>query len=311
VFLPEVQMITGGIKMTQSVYVKMGEKDLELHGPYLTELRDSNDILDDPASLRERIKEDGYLLIRDFHKRDKVMASRQSFLQKIADQGKLAPDTPIEEAIIGPNNKAANFHGSHQHPQAFLDLVNAERTMSFFDRFLGGESMTYDYKWARAVGTGEYTGAHYDVVYMGRGTKNLYTLWTPLGDVSYELGGLAILLGSQHFEKIRQTYGQMDVDRDKVNGWFSNDPVELIEQYGGRWATTEFSAGDALIFSMYTMHASLTNQTNRYRLSCDTRYQLKSEPVDERWVGKKPKGHYAWMEGKTVSMEDARKKWGV
>ncbi|MDF2958674.1 MAG: phytanoyl-CoA dioxygenase [Paenibacillus sp.] len=294
-----------------AVKVKMGERELEMNGPYLTELRDSNDILSDTEALRERFKEDGYLLIRGFHDRDKVLLAKRVFLQRMADQGKLAPNTPVDEGIIGAENKAGNFQGSHEQPRELLDVVNAKSTMAFFDRFLGGESMTYDYKWARALGTGDYTGAHYDVVYMGRGTKNLYTLWTPLGDISYDLGGLAILLGSQHFDKIRETYGQMDVDRDKVTGWFSNDPLELIETYGGRWATTEFRAGDALIFGMYTMHGSLTNQTDRYRLSADTRYQLKSEPVDERWIGQKPKGHYAWQTGQTVSMEEARKKWGV
>jgi hypothetical protein len=39
---------------------------------------------------------------------------------------------------------------------------------------------------------------------------------------------------------------------------------------------------------MFTMHGSLTNTSNRYRLSCDTRYQRADEPVDERWVGENP-----------------------
>jgi hypothetical protein len=42
-----------------------------------------------------------------------------------------------------------------------------------------------------------------------------------------------------------------------------------------------------------------------------TRYRLTSEPVDERWIGRKPKAHYAWMQGETVPMEEARKRWGV
>jgi len=39
------------------------------------------------------------------------------------------------------------------------------------------------------------------------------------------------------------------------------------------------------------IHASLDNQTNRFRLSSDSRYQLASEPADERWIGDKPPGH--------------------
>ena len=43
--------------------------------------------------------------------------------------------------------------------------------------------------------------------------------------------------------------------------------------------------GDALIFGMDTVHASLDNQTDFIRLSTDTRYQRASHPADERWVG--------------------------
>ena len=132
-----------------------------------------------------------------------------------------------------------------------------------------------------------------------------------MADLPYLMGPLAILAGSHRFERIRETYGEMDVDRDKVTGWFSNDPVKLVDTYGGQWQTAEFEMGDALIFGMYTMHGSLSNTTDRFRLSCDTRYQRADEPVDERWIGENPIAHYAWMEGKTVPMEEARQRWGV
>ena len=74
-------------------------------------------------------------------------------------------------------------------------------------------------------------------------------------------------------------------------GWLSKDAVKLRKRLGGRWLTTDFKAGDALIFSMFTVHTSLDNHSNTIRLSSDTRYQLASEPVDERWIGEKPIGH--------------------
>ena len=54
--------------------------------------------------------------------------------------------------------------------------------------------------------------------------------------------------------------------------------------------TTDFRMGDVLVFGMATVHASLDNHSNRFRLSSDSRYQLASEPVDERWVGANPIG---------------------
>jgi ectoine hydroxylase-related dioxygenase (phytanoyl-CoA dioxygenase family) len=166
----------------------------------------------------------------------------------------------------------------------------------------------------RLVGTDGFTGAHYDNVYMGRGSQRLLTMWTPFGHLPLEMGPLAILVGSHNmasYARVRDTYGQMDVDRDRVSGWFSNDPVELVDTFGGRWATATFAPGDALMFTMHTMHASLTNITNRYRLTSDTRYQPASDGVDPRWVGEKPMAHYGWNAGPQIPMEDKRKEWGI
>ena len=146
---------------------------------------------------------------------------------------------------------------------------------------------------------------------MGRGTKNLLTVWTPLSDISFDMAPLLVLVGSHRFDVLKETYGKMDVDRDHVTGSFSYDPIELVDRYGGQWQTSEFKMGDVVILSMYTMHASLDNTLNRFRLSTDTRYQRADEPVDERWIGENPKAHYAWTKGETVPMEEMRQKWGV
>ena len=62
---------------------------------------------------------------------------------------------------------------------------------------------------------------------------------------------------------------------------------------GTRWLTTNYKAGDVLCFAMDTVHAALDNHspTNRCRLSSDSRYQLASEPLDERWNGPDPLAH--------------------
>src|SRR5260370_30846535 len=94
---------------------------------------------------------------------------------------------------------------------------------------------------------------------MGRGTHNVYTCWTPLGDVAYELGPLALLVGSHRFERVRETYGRMDVDRDHVTGWFSNDPIDLVDTFRGQWRTAAVRARDPLIFGIFPLDASPNN----------------------------------------------------
>lgn len=254
---------------------------------------------------------DGYILIRQFHNREKVLTARAEILDKLRRLGKLDASATFEDAVIAKGEKGTMFGGTNLDLPAYLDVVNAPATIAFLSQFLGGPSLTFDYKWLRAVATGGFTGAHYDIVYMGRGTKNLYTLWTPFGDTPIEMGTLAVLLGSHNLEKLKATYGEMDVDRDHIDGWLSRDPQELIEKFGGKWATTDFRAGDAIFFGMHLLHSSTENRTNRFRISCDTRYQLASEPVDERWIGTSPKGHTKQNPAERVSIEEARKRWGL
>ncbi|CAM3852153.1 phytanoyl-CoA dioxygenase family protein [Alkalicoccus chagannorensis] len=297
--------------------LQMGNAYLEMGSKYLTTLRDSNDILGDFNRLSERLAEDGYLLIRQFHNKENIQLARQALVDRLNNQGKINTDYPLIDAIAKEDVKGSFFGGvpsdENQDLAPFYELVTNEEVMDFFSHLLGEEALTLDYKWPRAVPPGGNTGAHYDIVYMGRGTKDLYTMWTPLGNVTYEQGPLAMLLGSQHFEKVKNSYGKMDVDRDHVEtGWFSNDPIELVDHFNGQWATTEFEAGDVIIFGMFMMHSSFNNDSDSFRMSADTRYQAASEATDERWVGKNPKGHYAWGKEKDlITVEEARKTWGL
>ncbi len=297
------------------MHLTMANRQLEW-GKDLAELRDANTLLHDATALHSRMQEDGYLLLRGLQDTEKVRAVREQLLANLDANGQIDRNFPIEQGVIALDARGAFLGGSKNLTRSpeFLNLVESPEIMGFFAHFLQSDVLTFDYKWLRVVGKGDFTGSHYDIVYMGRGTQNLYTCWTPITEVTYDMGSLAILVGSHRgeaFERVRATYGKMDVDRDKVTGWFSTDPLEMVEKFGGKWHTTEFQPGDVLIFGMYTMHASLTNTTNRYRISCDTRYQKASDPVDERWVGENPPAHYAWTQGETVPMEAARKNWGI
>ena len=283
-----------------------------------TDLLESNDILNDPEALQNRIAQDGYLLLRGLHDKETVLTARHQILEKLSEKGMLAPDTPLMDGIFNPHYPEPTSTGSMGNIEltqllTFKAVVEGEPIMNFFKHFLGGNARTFDFKWLRTAGPGSGSPIHYDIVFMGRGTQNLYSCWTPFGDVTLDMGPIVFCLGSNRFEKVRETYGQSDVDRDMIEGHFSDKPLEVVEKFGGHWATTTFSAGDVVIFSMFLMHASLVNTSDKIRITADTRYQLASEVVDERWVGEKPKGHYAWKQkdAKIETLEDSRRKWGV
>lgn len=283
-----------------------------------TDLRESNDILNNAEALRERITEDGYLLIRGLHEREAVLAARRQLLEKLAAKGMLAPDAPLMDGIFNPNYPEPASTGSMgnkgltQMP-AFNAVVEGAPVMNFFRLFLGGDALTFDFKWLRTAAPGSASPIHYDIVFMGRGTQNLYSCWTPFGDVSLDMGPIVFCLGSNKFDDVRETYGKADVDTDLIAGHFSDNPIEIVEKFGGRWATTTFEAGDVIIFSMFLMHASLRNTSNKIRITADTRYQLADEPADERWIGANPKGHYAWkqQDAQIEPLAVSRQKWGL
>ena len=69
------------------------------------------------------------------------------------------------------------------------------------------------------------------------------------------------------------------------SGWFSEDPWELSEQFGGTWRTADFSAGDALVFGPLLLHKSTKNTSGLARVSCDTRWYPATAQPDPRYVG--------------------------
>lgn len=280
--------------------------ELDCRSEAFGHLKDSSALLSEPEQLRLGMQEEGYLYLRALLNPQDVWQARQELAAGLASEGSLAFNHPVIDCVAKPGLRM-NFRPdlATQSP-ALKRLLYSGRLIAFFQAFLGGQVRHFDYTWLRAVAPGRGTYAHCDIVYMGRGTANLYTAWTPLGNVSWELGGLIILEHSHRLETIKNRYGQMDVDsycanrktaalyasgQKSWNGALSKNPVSLRSRYGGRWLSAEFEAGDVLIFSMFTVHASLDNHSSAIRLSSDSRYQLASEPVDERWVGVEPMNH--------------------
>ena len=294
--------------------VAVGDHELEFGGEHLVPLRESTDIMDDPDALRDRLETDGYLFLKAFHDPAAVRRARTDILEHMDDAGLLDPDSPREAGTIHPEYFDDGFDmtaASWTHYPHLHDLVHGDTSMDFFASFLNDRPLAYDFKWGRAKATGGFTGFHVDRIFMGRGTDELYTVWRPIGDCPLEMGPLVICPGSHTHEELRETYAQLDVDRDVVEGMFSEDPFDVIDTVGGPLATAPFEAGDVLIFGPYLLHGSLNNETDRFRISIDTRYQSVSEPVDGRWVGQEPIGHYNWPSPDETPMEALRAEWGL
>ncbi len=298
--------------------VPFGQATYEYPSEQLQPLRDSSDIATDREKLLARLQEDGYLYLPGYLDRDEVLKARQTILAYMAEHEAMEPGSRPLDGVMGQYGKHVGMMGKHiitHHPDV-LNVLAADKLFDLYALIHGEPIKTFDYKWLRAVGHDACTGAHMDFVYMGQGSKRLMTTWIPLGDIPIEQGTLAVCPQSNHaagFARIRDTYGKMDVDRDRTEGWFTKDPREITDKFGGIWQTGDVQAGDIITFGMHLMHASTTNVTDKWRISCDVRFQPEADPMDPRWIGKEPSGHAPATpaQGKTRSMEEARSAWGV
>jgi len=269
-------------------------------------LLDSSRLIDDIQSLRGRLKEEGYLFLPGYLDRDEVIDARGEVTDRLAAGGHLDLNFDPIEAVAAPGYHKKFMIELAQSNRPLLKLLYEGRMMDLFRRLFDGPVRHFDYTWFRAISPGVGTPPHCDSVYMNRGSQNLLTAWTPIGDCTFEMGGLMILEHSSKNARLRETYCKSDVDSyctnragragldawDKgITGVLSRNPAKLRRSLGGRWLTSEFSAGDLLIFDIFTVHGSVDNHSDRIRLSSDSRYQPASEPADERWIGENPTAH--------------------
>jgi len=273
------------------------------------ELRASADFLGQPAVLNQRLEEDGYLFIPGFFNRDLILAGRAAVTDRLAAEGALDPAYPVIEGMCRAG-KALGYRGDLAKDNAAISrVVYGPELLGFYAELFGEPVRHFDHTWFRAISRGQGTPPHCDLVYMSRGTHQLLTCWIPYGEVPLEVGGLMVLEHSHRQTARLRNYLEVDVDLycenrarevEKVKGkggwshpgYLTNNPVSLREKLGGRWLTCEhWQPGDFLTFKMTTIHASLDNQTDRVRLSSDTRYQRASQPADARWVGANPALH--------------------
>ncbi len=280
-------------------------------GTDLFQMNSASHFINDPEKLKSLLLEQGYLYFPGFYTADEMSIVKAEIADHLASKGLLKDDkSPL---CLEPKE---SFQKSYLFKTEefgllpnYIKLVESKKIMSQMKLLLDAEIFTYPYKWLRAVNKEAATGIHYDIVYMGRGTDQVLTCWTAIDDTSAEKGGLLMGSNFQNTNSLKETYGKVDVDRDQLNsGWFTTNPREINQHFGGTWHTSNFGAGDIVIFGMYQLHGSLRNESNQLRITCDTRYQRASEPKDERWANKIPLLHNS--SGQT-KIEDLKKSWAL
>ena len=242
-------------------------------------MRESNDLLGDPAALRERLDEDSYILLRQVIDPARIQAVRDDVLDILCRTGWILGGRYLADAIscVSPLSEFDEaFQDAYQEIQrleAFHTLAHDPTLVEVMRQVVGASAFPHPLKIARLSFPANHevsTPPHQDFP-NNQGTPSLTASWIPLGDCPANQAGLAVLRGSHRHGVLGLAHHPGPGNRQAVI------PTEMLAEL--HWVTTDFCAGDILLFPSTAVHASLNNDTDSMRLSVDYRYQMEGEPL--------------------------------
>ncbi|HIA18855.1 MAG TPA: hypothetical protein EYN70_05450 [Planctomycetaceae bacterium] len=293
-------------------------QQLEVPADLLGPLQEYTGDVADHQSLEQAIKRDGYVLLRGVLDRTAVLAAREEVMTRLYDVGEVkAP--PIDGIATGTSQRSqaagepGEFWGSVSNGSDLRAVTHGCQLKQVAGTLLGEPARPHDLMYLRPVTVGHCTDLHYDYPFFAGSSERIHTAWIPLGDVPVSDGAIVAVEGSQHFGDLLDPICEHDYQRDQSNLTIQQaaygkqnlvHPLTFCRQRDTRLLSSDFHAGDVMIFSMLLLHGSLDNNSSvgRVRLSCDVRYQPAADPAnDDRYFGPSPTGSkgggYADMRG--------------
>jgi ectoine hydroxylase-related dioxygenase (phytanoyl-CoA dioxygenase family) len=265
--------------------------------PYI----ESNDVIHDGSALRARMREYGYLFIRDLLPRDDVLHVRREIMEICEDFGWLREKTdPMDgltdhEPVREGDDAWRPMYARLQALESFHRLKIHPNVNKFMDVYFEEPSFALPMTIARIAFPRDNengTAPHQDWIYV-RGSMDIVSCWGTLGDVPPEIGGLKLLAGS-HKAGLLSTVPSPGPGGNMV----SVDP-EL------EWHQSDYRAGDLLMFTPLTVHAAADNHTpDTLRASIDFRYAGQSHTISSTWL----EPHYHWL-GDEFSWDVLDRDW--
>ncbi|MFN0198848.1 MAG: phytanoyl-CoA dioxygenase family protein, partial [Planctomycetaceae bacterium] len=268
--------------------------------------RDSSVELQNPSRLKENMAADGYLYFRGVLNRDAVLRARAEIFNRLATVGEIR-EPAIDGIATGTSQRQerepdlCRFWKSVSEGPALRNVTHGEELRHVVGQFFGEPARPHDYMFLRPAAFGQSTNLHYDFPFFAGGSDRIVTVWIPFGDAPVSDGPLMIVEGSHRFddlvEPMKQAMRDPNTDfaviQQAAYMGSTSENVKLLHERKTRILTTDFQAGDVIIFSMFTMHGSLDNHSpeGRVRLSVDVRYQPAADPHgDPRFFGPNPTG---------------------
>lgn len=266
----------------------------DLLAPY----RDSTDLQSDSTALQQRLRDDGYVFVRGLIDTGLISDARREVFTRLSEVGEI--HSPPEDGIFTGSSRRndvgsdlGSFWQSVSEGPALRRATHGEQVTRFMGSLLGTDARGYDFIFLRPGVPGRFTFLHYDRPFFSRGTSNVVTAWTAIGDIPTTEGSLFVLENSHRFDDLIGQTEEIDYSgTSSPQVQMMDDAVAFARSRGSRFLTENFEPGDVIVFGMTTMHGAFDNVSpiGRTRLSVDVRWQPADEPVDERYFGTNPGG---------------------
>ena len=239
----------------------------------IKEMDDSTNLLNTQnlSALQRKLANDGYILLRNQIPTNLIDDALEIVVNNLNSTWNCIQD--INTLNIKPGSKGILLTGYKPitHNKKVLSLLHCKELQNIMYKIFNcSEPITYDTKWCRVKGKNEFTEQHSDFYRFSDNFTKMVTVWMPLIDITINRGPLAVCPRSH---LLRYPTDKISME-EKVD-------VELPEEFEqfnktSIWRTTNFNKGDILIFDIRTIHASLINKTDKFRISIDTRWQPKN-----------------------------------
>lgn len=258
-------------------YVATWGTDDTAHRPFAV----SNPLLADPAALRHRFQQDGYVFFRGLLDAGPLRALRTDILTVCARHGWLQPG---HDASEGRAHSVPRVEGQEEYAALNDDIQRLERFHGFAHQpallnvmrhLLGAPLLVHPLSVSRLMfpsNAPHTTPPHQDYP-NNQGSPETYAAWIPLGDCPRTLGSLSVLQGSHRF-------GALPMRHAMGAGYRTVRQTAELEALP--WISDDMGQGDVLIFHSLTVHRALPNRSaDHMRVSVDYRYQNARHPVTE------------------------------
>lgn len=227
-------------------------------------MQDSTRAAGDGELLRQRMGEEGYLLIRGVIDSKLIRKVTSDVLDVLGQAGWIASDGSLQPHIADQEDARfwAGFSGV-QALESFHQLAFDTQLSAIMSALVGDGMYPWPGKapymiWPERLG-GNHAKPHQEGV---RWSPDVLSTWISIGSTPIRQGALAILPRTQNLGYLPgYGYGQFE--------------------FGPEWVTAGFEPGDIVIFHNFTIHGSLPNQTDALRLSCSFKWQSARYPAPE------------------------------